>query len=202
MSRLALVSLSTIVGLVGGANNLGAEEEEVRERWEARAIAMGTSHPPVVPRGRVTTLQININRWTTPEEREALFKELKENGQQGLVRSLQRQDETGWIRVTGAGAGATQRPREVFRYSRQMDLGEGKRRIVLALDRPISFTEQANRPRSRDFDVTLIVMDVDAENSGEGQLSIGVRLELNPDGELSITNFGSEPVRLSNLRQR
>ena len=82
-------------------------------------------------------------------------------------------------------------------------MGEGKRRIILALDRPISFWEAVNRPRWNDYDLTLIVMDVDAKGEGEGQLAMGVRLELNLETkQLVIENFGSEPVRLTRIRKR
>ncbi len=150
------------------------------------------------------TLQINITRWTTEEERAALFAQLVENGQEGLVKALQKQEETGWARPRGRGAAARSTfPSERLRYSRQIDLGEGKRRIILALNRPISFWEAMNRPRWNDYDMTLIVMDVDEKGEGEGQLAMGVRLELNLETkQLIIENFGSEPVRLTRIRKR
>ena len=165
---------------------------------------MGTSNPPVIPPGTSMTLQINITRWTTDEEREALFAQLVENGQEGLVKALQKQEETGWARPRGRGAASRSTfPSERLRYARQFDLGEGRRRIVLALDRRISFSEAVHRPRFNEYDLTLIVMDVDAKGEGEGQLAIGVRLELNRETkQLVIENFGSEPVRLTRIRKR
>lgn len=178
------------------------QEEEFRERFEARAIAMGTSNPPVIPRGRSVTLQINVTRWTADEERETLFAQLKENGQEGLVDALRDQDETGSTRVRNT-ASRSAFPNERLRYARQIDLGDGNRRIVLALDRPISMWEAARRPRWNDYDMTLIVMDVDENGEGEGQLAMGVRLALNEEtNELSIESFGSEPVRLTRVRRR
>ncbi|MGH9322307.1 MAG: hypothetical protein ACRD21_01825 [Vicinamibacteria bacterium] len=179
------------------------EKEEFKETFEAFAVAMGTSNPPVIPTGVSTTLQINITRWTTDEERENLFAILIEKGQEDLVTALQKQEETGWIRVTGRGAGRGTFPSERLRFARQWDRGEGKRRIVLALDRPISFYEAANNPRWRDYDVTLIVMDVDAEGNGEGQLAMAVKLSIDSEkNTLVVENFGTEPVRLTNIRKR
>jgi hypothetical protein len=57
------------------------QEEKVRESFTARAIAIGTSNPPIIPSGRTATLQITITRWTTPEERALLLTQLIENGQ-------------------------------------------------------------------------------------------------------------------------
>ena len=60
-----------------------------------------------------------------------------------------------------------------------------------------------NRPRWHDYDMTLIVMDLDENNEGEGQLMVGVQLDLNQEtGELVIETFGSEPVRLNRVRKR
>ena len=190
-----------LVSVLASATAVVAQEK-FRETYEMFAVAMGTSNPPIIPPGTNMTLQINITRWTTDEEREALFAELIENGQQGLYQALQKQEETGWARSRGTSAMRTF-PREVIRYARQFDLGEGKRRIVLALDRPISFWEAVNQPRWRDYDITLVVMDVDAKGEGEGQLAMGVRLQLNMETkQLVIENFGSEPVRLNRIRKR
>jgi hypothetical protein len=180
----------------------GAEpQEEFRETYRAWAIAMGTSNPPVVPAGRNVTVQINVTRWSTPEERESLLAQLIENGQEGLVKALQKQEETGWVRATGpTRTGGTRGfPSERLRYAREIKGEGGKRRLILAMDRPISFWEAANNPRWRDYDMTLIVMDLDAEGKGEGQLAMGVRLSINEERTLVIENFGTEPVRLTNI---
>ena len=191
-----------VFALAAGAGTLRAQEE-VNLSFDAFAVAMGTSNPPVMPRGATsTTLQINITRWTTDEEREGLFAELVENGQEGLVEALRRQDETGWARARARG-GMSSMPSERLRYARQFDLGEGRSRIVLGLDRPISLWESANRPRWNDYDMTLIVLDLDENGEGEGQLAMAVRLDLNREtNELTIENFGTEPVRLTRVTKR
>jgi len=179
-STLALAVIMLTVAPVS------AQDEQVRERYTARAVAMGTSNPPILPRGRTATVDINITRWTTDEERDALFGELVENEQPALVRALSNQEETGWIRVT----------RETVRE-------DGSRRVVLALDRPISMYEAVRRPRWRDHDISFLVMELDAEGNGDGQLSIGVQLAFQYDTKtLTIENFGTEPVRLTTIRQQ
>jgi hypothetical protein len=182
---------------------LAEETEEFRERFSARAVAMGTSNPPILPRGRTAVLDINITRWTTEEERENLFDELAEGGQRSLTRALARQDQTGWVRVTGpTGSGrVTAFPSERLRYAREMRNETGERRIILALDRPLSLYETTNRPRWRSHDITIFVIDFDSEGNGVGQLAIGVRMDLDAETDtLTIENFGTEPVRLTNVR--
>lgn len=195
------------VAVVIGFNAVsGAEEsaEKFRQTFAATAVAMGTSNPPIIPSGRSATVDINVTRWTTDEERDALFAVLADEGQQGLIKLLKKQEETGWIRVTGPSqrGSMTTFPSERFRYAREIAMEDGSRRVVLALDRPISMYEATRRPRWRDYDMTLLVMDLDSEGKGAGQLAIGVQLELDSDtNTLVIENFGTEPVRLLNIRQ-
>ncbi|HXV61921.1 MAG TPA: hypothetical protein VEK15_14585 [Vicinamibacteria bacterium] len=194
------LALILVIAPSGGVTEAG--QEKFRETYEAFAVAMGTTNPPVLPPGVSTTLQINVTRWTTDEERNALFATLIEKGQEGLVGALQKQEETGFVRLTGRGAQLTTFPSERLRYARQMDV-DGKRRLVLAMDRPISFWEAANQPRWRDYDMTLIVMDVDQEGKGEGQLAMAVRLVVDQEKKtLMIENFGTEPIRLTSIRRR
>lgn len=195
--RASLVSLAVL--LLALARSPVSGQEKFKQTFNAFAVAMGTSNPPVIPAGRTSTLQINITRWTTDDERVALLSELLENGQKGLVEVLGKQDETGFVRVTTTGV-RRNFPSERLRYAREFPREDGGRRIVLALDRYISFYEATFQPRWRDYDVTLIVMDVDDEGNGEGQLAMGVQLEINDQRQLVIESFGTEPVRLTRIR--
>jgi hypothetical protein len=177
-------------------------QEPFKESYTAFGVAMGTTNPPVLPSGMTVNLQINVTRWTTDEERADLFAQLVENGQEALVKALQKQEETGWIRVTGPPrlvARATF-PSERLRYAREIPGEGGTRRLILALDRPISMGEAVRQPRWRDYDVTLIVLDLDAEGKGEGELAMAVRLAFDRDNKrLVIENFGTEPIRLTRV---
>jgi hypothetical protein len=199
------VSVLTLSALLLAALPAWAgQEEEVRETFSAFAVAMGTSNPPIIPSGRSTSIQITITRWSTPEERGELLTQLIENGQEALVKTLQKQEETGFARATGPSARGMRNPfpSERLRYAWQFKGEEGRRRIVLALDRYISMAEAVHQPRWRDYDMTLIVLDVDAEGKGEGQLAMGVRLAVDRENKkLVIENFGTEPIRLTTVHK-
>ena len=203
MSSTSFRSVAAIAAILLVASSAAAgEQEEFRETYEAFAVAMGTSNPPVLPSGVTTTLQINVTRWTTDEERQELLAQLAENGPEALAKALGKQEETGWVRVTGARGSRSPFPSERLRYAREFQVGD-KRRIVLALDRYVSLWEGAMRPRWRDYDVSLLVMDIDAEGNGEGQLAMGVRLSFDKEkNALVVENFGTEPVRLTRIRKR
>lgn len=108
-SRCVVITALVVATVVLTVTPVPAQDEPVRQRFTARAMAMGTSNPPILPRGRTATVDINISRWTTNEEMDALFGELVEDGQPALVRALNAQDETGWIRVTGSNQTSTLR---------------------------------------------------------------------------------------------
>jgi hypothetical protein len=196
----AIPTFVVLTTIVLAALPLTAHGEEVNERFRANAIAMGTSNPPIIPAGRTATVDITITRWTTDEEREMLFGELVEHDQEGLVKVLRKEEETGWVRVTGPSRSGsmTRFPSERLRYARETINEDGSRRIVLALDRPISFYEATRQPRWRQYDLTFIVLDVDAEGKGNGQLAVGVQLDFQYASKtLVVENFGTEPVRLN-----
>ena len=203
-SRITVTTTLAMAVIALAVAPVSTQENQVNERFTARALAMGTSNPPVVPRSRTSTVEINITRWTTDEEMEDLFGELVENGQPALVRAFRAQEETGWIRVSGTGGSSSTRfPSERLRYARQVVAEDGSRRVILALDRPISFYEATRRPRWRDFDITYLAMDLDKDGNGEGQLAVGVRLGFIYDTKtLTVESFGTEPVRLTAIRQR
>ena len=115
--RMTVVLLVALIGLVCGVASVQAQEE-FKETHEAFAVSMGTSNPPVVPAGVTTTLQINITRWSTDEEREALFVALSENGPKGMASTLSKQKETGWARATGRAQMMNPFPSERLRYAR------------------------------------------------------------------------------------
>ncbi len=81
-------------------------------------------------------------------------------------------------------------------------LEDGKRQIVLATDRPVSFAEAYDQSRLGDFDVTIILLTVDAEGKGEGLLSMGTEVKWNDStNKLEITNVSSQPIKLGDVRR-
>ncbi len=200
----------TFIAALTGLGLTWAQEAE-KESFRAHAIVMG-----IHASGTTTTFQITVSRWSSEEEREELFAALMENDQDVLIRALQKQEECGFIRITGSrglnttnpraqrAAAATRRssfPSQRIRYAREFRK-EGQRRIVLALDRPIPYWEAVSMPRTIDYGLTIVVLDLDEEDKGEGRMAIGVKLKLDMDNkQLEIENFSSEPVRLTNVRK-
>jgi hypothetical protein len=175
----------------------------VAETFSALAIVMGN-----FATGRSTRLQIRIDRWSTAEEREQLLSKIIELGdpkdRRGLAQdqaeALRAQKECGFIRSTAVSARG---PGERLRYAWQWrEEGTGKRRLVLALDRPIGFLELRASGRTLDYGITLIVIDLDENNEGSGFLSLGTMIIYDKETKrLTLENYSTEPVRLNQVRK-
>ena len=167
------------------------EEEETRETFSAFAVSMGTVAP-----GASTTFQITLDRWTTDEERNELITTLVEKGPKELIKVLRDQEETGFVRVTGRGAGRTRFPSVRLHFARDIRI-DGKRIIRLATDRPIGMAEAMRNPRTMDYTFSLIELRLDEKNEGDGTLAVGVEMKYDKEkNTLVLENFSSEPVRL------
>ena len=88
-----------------------------------------------------------------------------------------------------------------LRYAKSFDMGNGKRQIILATDRPVSFGEVYQQTQLGDFDVTLVVLTLDENGKGEGVLSLGTELKWNDkEGKIEMTNVSSQPIKLGGVR--
>ena len=194
-SRYSLIlslslSLALILGLLLGPTPAVAEDDELPMNFNVIAINMSN-----IGAGANSRLQIRITRWTTDEEREEVLGALKEDGRRSLADALNRQDPTGRINPQ-QGLG------ENLRYSRRM-MNEEREMIILALDRPLAFVEAWRGSRTRDYNVTLIVLDLDKEGRGTGQIFGGAQFSWDDaENQIVVEGFASEPIRLTDVRRR
>jgi hypothetical protein len=86
-------------------------------------------------------------------------------------------------------------------YAWQTPLPEGGKRIVIATDRYIGFTEARNQPRSIDYPFTLFEIHVDKNGEGEGKLAVATKISFDKKkNTIELENYSSEPVRLNALK--
>jgi hypothetical protein len=182
---VAMCGVLVAAALIAGVH---AQTKGAPERYNATAINMG-SGPAAA--GRVL---IAVNRWTTAKEREALLGVFVEKGPDQLLETLQRNPSTGTIRLPNTLAWD-------LRYAFESPLPEGGRRVVLATDRPISFREARNQPRTTDYPFTLIEIRFDKNGVGVGKMSVATKITLSKDKQtMELENYGIEPVRLTEVR--
>jgi hypothetical protein len=188
LSSVAVVSFC--LGALGHAPAAGADDPPPALRLRAFAVDLGSSRTPT----RTGTLDIVIERWSTPEELRTLRSAVIEKGEEGLLSALQDLKRVGYIR------GSTSIGWDIH-FAHQQPVSDGGRRVVIATDRPMSFWEAANRPRSADYQFTLAEIRIRADGKGEGKLVPAAKVDYDEEtNTLEIENYALEPVRLTEVR--
>lgn len=138
------------------------------------------------------TVEITIDRWSTPGEREHLVSTLQQKGPDALLRVMQGERPVGRIRTPDSLG-------YVLRYAQMTPLEDGGRSIVIATDRPIGFWEATVRPRTIDYPFTVIQMKINDDGTGSGTLSVATRITARGN-TIELENFASQPAMLTNIR--
>jgi hypothetical protein len=87
-----------------------------------------------------------------------------------------------------------------LRFAEQQKLPEGGRRIILATDRPMSFWELINRPRSSQYPFTWVQLNLKADGTGDGELAVAARVFGDrPNRPIEVETFQISPVRLQSV---
>ena len=140
------------------------------------------------------TVQIQITRWSTESERQALVNTLLTKGPEALLEALRETRPVGTIK-TPDSIGYD------LHYAQQVATDEGGRRLVIATDRPIGFWEAWNRPRTLDYPFTVIQMQLDRDGKGQGSMSYATRV-IAHDNIIELENYTSSPVMLTQIEAR
>jgi len=188
---MASIALGLAVGLPADAT---AEDQEFPLRFNAVAINMSNVGARTQQR-----LEVAINRTSSDEERAKLMEALKTQTQRGdraLADTLFGKDSVGTIREV-------QSLSYDLRYARINPMEGGGYQVIAATDRPIQFAESWRSSRTLDYNVSLLILEIGENGRGEGQLMLGAEFRWNEESNtVEITNFSSEPIRLTNVRQR
>jgi hypothetical protein len=173
------------------------QEEKVVFSMNAQHIGTG--------RGGMTAMSITVERWSSPDERDALEEILISGGMQALADALRSAPRVGFIRAPRISNTGWQ-----LRYAMMYQgIEPGTRVIRIATDRPISFEEAFNNNRALamrwtwNYNTIIIEMTVDEEGNGSGVLSAGVELRYDEDNDtITVANASSQPIRLSNITMK
>jgi hypothetical protein len=190
---VTLLSATLALLLILGVSATFAKKEPI-EKYQANALAMTGPAGP-----QSSTLSINIYEWSDDEDREMIVDAIKEatenkRAYRAVPDTLRKLGKVGYMFLAG-GQGWP------IRYAKSIEV-DGKREIILATDRPVTFSEVYAGSAVRDFDITLIVLKFEAGASkGEGIASVGTEILWNEDkDQLEIKNFSSQPVKLGDVR--
>jgi hypothetical protein len=181
------VLLAILSGLVSARDTTASDKSALRLRAFAVNLNRGA-------RSTAQTLDINIERWSTPQETNRLRDILSEKGADALLEAVQKMPRVGSIARTGQLGWD-------IRFAQEIAGASGGRRIVIATDRPMSFWEAANQPRSADYAFTLAEVRLGPDGKGEGKLVPAAKIEYDQESKtLEIENYSTEPVRLTQVQ--
>jgi len=198
-SGLALVAGLVLLSPVTQAQTSQAPSATDKVRIEGWALNMSNTAT-----GANQTIQINIDGWSNPSQREHLITTFMEKKQNGLVRELEKQPELGRFNFPGymgPDPNNTMRLGTDIRYAMSHPGENGGRRIVIITPRVMGFQELRNQPRTVDYPFTLFEMRFDKSGKGEGKMAYMTQISFDKKkNTVELENYSSEPVRLNNLK--
>jgi hypothetical protein len=180
------IAFAAVFGLMAAAPAARAEKRPAVEKFSAFAVDLAG------PYASTAMVQINIERWSTPEELERLKSVFTESGDEALLEAVRDSEPVGFIRTTES-------LRHDLRFAFQVPLPDGARRIVIGTDRRTAFYEAANQTRSLDYPFMVVEMRVDAQGRGQGRLIAAGRM-MQFGERVELENYNVTPVRLMQVK--
>ena len=184
------LSRMAVIGVMVGTFSSGPSAQTMGEPEHFTTTAVDTNT------GWTGRIEISVNRWSTPAERETLTSALFKEGSDELLDKLRDMRPVGRIYTSGSIG-------YELRFAEQVKLPDGGRRIVLATDRPMSFWELANKTRSADYPFTWVQLNLKPEGTGEGELAVRARVYGDrPNRPIEVETFDIHPIRLQTVTSR
>jgi hypothetical protein len=185
--RGALAMAFLVVMLTSGS--AAQEDKPVHEVYQAQAMGQGTQL------GQTFNVTINIERYSTPEERQVLVEAFQKAGSQGLFNALEKMPSKGRIAITGTLG-------YDISFVRKIPTADGYKIRVLT-NRPIRFGEAWVNGRSMDYNLSALELDLSNEKGkSTGVLLPACQFKINKKTkELEVENY-QNPWKLQNIMDR
>ncbi len=161
---------------------------QAQGRMTIQATAMGTS----TQLGKVYSVNILIEQFSTPDDRIALIDAFKRSGQDGLVDVLEDMKPKGRVRFASGGVGND------IKYIIELPAESG-RRFRLITDRNIAFGELHGGTRSRDYSVGAIELVLTPDGKGSGKVLPACKLTVDKKTQQIEIETYQNPWNLTNL---
>jgi hypothetical protein len=200
---LAATALAVVAGIMLVAPVTQAQAPAVTPSDKVRISGWALNMSNMAT-GANQTIEITINSWSNPAQRERLITTFMEKKQNGLVRALENEPEHGRFNFPGymgPDPNNVMRLGTDIRYAMSHPGEDGGRRIVIITPRVIGFQEARNQPRTVDYPFTLFEMRFDKSGKGEGRMAYATQITFDKKkNQVELENYSSEPVRLNNLK--
>jgi hypothetical protein len=168
-----------------------ARAQDKPKRETIQATAMGQQRAS----GKTFSVTINIDSYSTPEDQKALIDAFNAGGHDALAKTLRTMKSKGRVAITGTLG-------YQIAYIRSFETENG-RRIRVVTDRPIQFAEAYVSGRSRDYDLSALEINLDADpKQSSGGLIVAGKFKVDKSQQVSFESYGSGPWRLVNIMER
>lgn len=165
-----------------------AASAQAPQRMKIRMTAMGTS----TQLGKMVNVDIIIESFSTPEERQSLIDAFARRGQEGLIDVLEDLKGKGRI-STPWGVG------NEIKYVFELPSKDGQRHLRLITNRRIAMAESRGGTRSEDYSVAAVDLFLTADGKGSGTLLPACRLTVDKKKQqLEVETF-QNPWNLTNF---
>ena len=145
-------------------------------------------------------LQINVFKWATETERDALLSVLTDKSDSGLGAALEKAPTIGYI-WDGGHLGYS------LRYAQKVPQPDGGERIILLTDRPLgSWGREAWKPSgpapAPAYSFTLVELRLDKHGRGDGKMSLAARVTADTDAHtVTLENYAAAPVLIDDVKR-
>jgi hypothetical protein len=177
-------AVCVLAALVGIGTSVQAQKS-----MTIQATAMGTS----TQMGKLYSVNIYIQQYSTPEERQLLIKAFKTKGQDGLIDVLEDLKPKGRVRFASGGVGND------VKYIMELPAEKGARRLRLVTDRNLAFGELYHGTRSREHSVGAIELLLTPDGKGSGTVLPACRLTVDKKKQQVEIETYQNPWKLTNF---
>ena len=165
-----------------------AASAQGREMYQATALGQGTQL------GQLFSVNIIIDSYSSPEERQVLIEAFNQGRNEALVNALTKMPSRGRIAITGTLG-------YDIKFARVIPTPTGKK-IRIVTDRPLRFGELWRDDRSTDYSLSVLELDVsDVKGQSGGVLIPAAKLLISKEGELTLEAY-QNPWKLTNVMAR
>jgi len=190
MKKSLPATLACAAAVIAAALAIPVSGQKI-EKESFTGFAVNTNSGP-----KTATVDFTIERWSTAAEREQLLAIIaeKKDPTQPLLKALQKMPPVGRIR-TATSLGWD------LHYAHQFPGADGGRRVVLATDRPIGFTEAYVQGRTMDYPFTIVEIHLDKDDKGEGKILAGTKIFVDKQKNIVLENYAQQPVRFNEIHK-
>ena len=187
-SRLAIAFVAIMSLVLLSSTGSTAQDKPKREFYQATAMGQSTQL------GRVLSINIQIEEYSTPEDQLILLEAFNSKGMEGLSNALGKMKSKGRLSITGTlGFDVT--------YIRSFPTPTG-RKLRIVTNRAIRFGEAWADTRTMDYNLSAIELEISKEKGkSTGILLPACQFKIDKEKQLEIETY-QNPWKLQNIQKR